>query len=92
MHEDYAFWLSLLRDGAEARGVPDVLARYQVATKSLSSDKLKAGKAVWQILRAEPGLSVWQALRGFSGYVRGAVWKRGLHRMQRWLRNSEPPG
>lgn len=82
MHEDYAFWLMLLRGGAEARGVPDVLARYQVAAGSLSSHKLQAARAVWQILRAEPGLPLWQALGGFASYAGGALWRRRPRRRE----------
>ncbi|WP_180325175.1 glycosyltransferase family 2 protein [Cereibacter azotoformans] len=76
MHEDYAFWLSLLRQGAEATGLPDVLAFYQVSPKSLSGRKLQAARAAWSILRAEPGMTLPLLVTGFAGYAAQALWRR----------------
>lgn len=76
MHEDYAFWLSLLRSGACATGLPQVLADYRVAAGSHSGRKLQAAQAVWRILRAEPGLSWPRAAAGFAAYALGAVGRR----------------
>lgn len=76
MHEDYAFWLALLRTGACATGLPDVLADYRVAAGSHSGQKLRAAQAVWRILRAEPGLDWPRAAAGFARYALGAVARR----------------
>ncbi len=47
--QDYATWLMLLRDGAVAHGINEVLVRYRVASGSLSSNKFKSIKQVWEI-------------------------------------------
>ena len=47
--QDYATWLSLLRDGTVAYGINETLVRYRVGKNSLSSNKLKSIKQVWQI-------------------------------------------
>lgn len=47
--QDYATWLMLLRDGAVAQGINEALVRYRVASGSLSSNKFKSIKQVWEI-------------------------------------------
>ena len=47
--QDYATWLMLLRGGAAARGINEALVKYRVASGSLSSNKFKSIKQVWEI-------------------------------------------
>jgi teichuronic acid biosynthesis glycosyltransferase TuaG len=47
--QDYATWLMLLRSGVIAHGVDEVLVRYRVSNNSLSSNKFKSIKQVWEI-------------------------------------------
>lgn len=47
--QDYATWLSLLRGGAVACGINETLVRYRVGNNSLSSNKFKSIKQVWEI-------------------------------------------
>ena len=47
--QDYATWLSLLRNGAVACGINETLVRYRVGSNSLSSNKFKSIKQVWEI-------------------------------------------
>ena len=47
--QDYATWLMLLRGGAVARGINEALVRYRVADGSLSSNKFKSIRQVWEI-------------------------------------------
>ena len=47
--QDYATWLMLLRSGAVACGIHEVFVRYRVASGSLSSNKFKSIKQVWEI-------------------------------------------
>lgn len=47
--QDYATWLMLLRDGIVAYGLNQVLVSYRVSKDSLSSNKLKSIKQVWEI-------------------------------------------
>ena len=47
--QDYAAWLQLLRSGTVAYGINEVLVRYRVSKNSLSSNKFKSVKQVWEI-------------------------------------------
>lgn len=47
--QDYATWLMLLRNGAVAKGINEAFVRYRVASGSLSSNKFKSIKQVWEI-------------------------------------------
>ena len=50
-HEDIALWFRLLRDGVQARGVPEVLAAYRQRSDSRSANKLKSACRRWIIYR-----------------------------------------
>lgn len=75
MHEDYRFWLSLLRGGVTAVGLPQVLGVYRVAAGSASSNKAKAARAVWDILGDE-GLALPRRVWHFSRYALRSVQNR----------------
>lgn len=60
--QDYATWLMLLRGGAVARGINDTLVRYRVASGSLSSNKFKSIKQVWQIQTQDEKINRLSAL------------------------------
>ena len=47
--QDYATWLKLLRGGVVARGINEALVQYRVSSNSLSSNKFKSIKQVWEI-------------------------------------------
>ena len=72
---DYALWLRLLRQGAVAHGLPEVLAEYRVRPGSLSSNKLKGALAVWRLLGDE-GIGPAQRALGFARYAGRAVRRR----------------
>lgn len=55
--QDYATWLMLLRNGVVARGINEVLVRYRVGRNSLSSNKFKSIKQVWEIQTQDEGIS-----------------------------------
>lgn len=59
--QDYATWLMLLRDGAVAHGINEALVRYRVASGSLSSNKLKSIKQVWEIQTQDEGINKFKA-------------------------------
>lgn len=75
VHEDYAFWLALLRQGVEARGLPEVLAEYRVRPGSRSSCKWRGARAVWQIL-GEEEIGLPRQLLCFARYAGGALARR----------------
>jgi glycosyltransferase involved in cell wall biosynthesis len=76
MREDYAFWLNLLRTGAVARGLPEVLADYRVGRNTRSSRKIQAARKTWGVLRREPGLGLPRAALGFALYALRALRRR----------------
>ncbi|MET8814037.1 glycosyltransferase family A protein [Streptomyces sp. NPDC004549] len=70
--QDYALWLSIMRDGADARGLAEPLAVYRShQAGSLSSNKLSLVPYNWELYRAHEGLSVPRATRALAG----AVWQ-----------------
>lgn len=77
-HEDYVFWLQLVRRAGTARRVPtpEPLADYLVRTGSLSADKRKAARWQWNIYRDIEGLDPIRAAWYFAHYAANAVMKR----------------
>ncbi len=47
--QDYATWLMLMRNGTLCLGLDDVLSHYRVVSGSLSSNKWKSIRQVWEI-------------------------------------------
>jgi teichuronic acid biosynthesis glycosyltransferase TuaG len=47
--EDYATWLYLMRHGSKAHGINEALVKYRKHSKSLSSNKLRSMKIVWNV-------------------------------------------
>ena len=61
-HEDIALWFQLLRDGAVARGVPEVLAAYRQRRNSRSADKLITACRRWSIYRKHLRLPFFRSI------------------------------
>ena len=51
MHEDFAIWLGISKEGIIAYGIDEPLLVYRLATSSKSSNKLKAAKMNWNTYR-----------------------------------------
>ncbi|MFR4626296.1 MAG: hypothetical protein ACLT8Y_07030 [Dorea formicigenerans] len=51
MHEDFAIWLSILKEGRKAYGVDEPLLIYRDAKSSKSGNKVKAAKMNWNTYR-----------------------------------------
>ncbi len=51
--QDYATWLKLLRSGEKAYGINEALVQYRIDGKSLSSNKFKSIKQIWEIQTGE---------------------------------------
>ncbi|NUW03023.1 glycosyltransferase family 2 protein [Streptomyces sp. CAI 127] len=70
--QDYALWLSIMRDGADARGLVEPLAVYRASQAgSLSSNKMSLVRYNWSLYREHEELSIPQATRALAG----AVWQ-----------------
>jgi teichuronic acid biosynthesis glycosyltransferase TuaG len=77
-HEDYVFWLDMVRRAGTARRVPnpEPLAEYLVRSGSLSADKRKAARWQWNIYRNVEGLGRLRSAWYFAHYAAIAVGKR----------------
>jgi teichuronic acid biosynthesis glycosyltransferase TuaG len=76
-HEDYAFWLEMVRRaGYAVRVGNEPLAWYCVRSSSLSSDKAKAARWQWNIYRNIERLSLPLAAWYFLHYAGNALTKR----------------
>lgn len=51
MHEDFAIWLSILKEGRKAYGVNEPLLIYRIAKSSKSGNKVKAAMMNWNTYR-----------------------------------------
>lgn len=60
--QDYATWLQLMRNGAIAYGIDEALVHYRVSSGSLSSNKFKSIKQVWEIQTKDENISKPAAL------------------------------
>jgi len=54
--QDYATWLKLLRDGSVAYGIDEALVGYRIDGESLSSNKLKSIRQIWEIQTQDEGI------------------------------------
>lgn len=68
MHEDFAIWLSILKEGKKAYGVDEPLLIYRIAKSSKSGNKVKAAKMNWNTYRYV-GLNPIEAAYYESWYV-----------------------
>lgn len=70
--EDTALWLLLLRQGYKAYGLPKVLSKYRIVSKSTSRNKFKAAYRYWKLLRSQEKLNFIKANFYFSKYAYNA--------------------
>lgn len=59
--QDYATWLMLLRKGVTAYGINEPLVKYRVSSNSLSSNKFKSIKQVFDIQTKNEGVNIVSA-------------------------------
>lgn len=60
--QDYATWLGLLRNGVIARGINESFVRYRITKDSLSSNKMKSIRQIWEIQTQDEHISKPSAL------------------------------
>ena len=68
-HEDIAMWFKILKDGALACGVAEVLAAYRQHSGSRSSDKLVSACRRWPIYRKHLQMSVPETISVMVRYA-----------------------
>lgn len=74
--QDAATWLQILKAGFKCYGLDEILAEYRRTENSLSSNKFKAVKGVWNLYRDIEHLSFPFSCYCFVRYAFLAVWKR----------------
>ncbi len=68
-HEDFAYWMILLKNGYKAVGDPKVLADYRVRKNSRASNKWTSAKGRWDIYRKVLKLPLYQSVGAFARYT-----------------------
>lgn len=67
--EDYATWLSILKQTQYAYAVPETLAKYRVYSNQSSSKKINMAQENWNLYRNIENLNVFKTLYYFSHYA-----------------------
>lgn len=67
-HEDFACWLSILKDGGEAYGIDEPLLIYRLQEKSKSSNKIHSAIMNWKTYKIS-GLNLVERIRYMSIYA-----------------------
>lgn len=79
-HEDYLYWLRILKKTERAHRVPEPLAYYRIRQGSVSSNKIRVAGYVWKIYREYERLPLLRSLRCFGWYTFKSVVKYGMKR------------
>ena len=74
--QDASLWITLLGKGFIAQGINEVLMKYRVHSQSISANKVKAAKQVWNLYFNLHRLGFLKSIYCFSFYVFNAVKKR----------------
>ena len=77
-HEDFAFFLELLRKEEISRKIGFVVGKYRIQESSVSSNKLKSEIWKWSIYRKYEKLSLVESIYYFSNYI-----YRGMRKYKR---------
>lgn len=68
-HEDYVFWLRLLKHGCVAKGLQEVLAAYRLLSDSRASNKIASAVRRWHVYRKYLKMSFFKSFRCFVQYA-----------------------
>ncbi|TCC93953.1 glycosyltransferase family 2 protein [Pedobacter frigiditerrae] len=75
-HEDWVFWLDLMKKNIIGYGIKEELIYYRIRKGSVSSNKLKVIGYTWKILRESEKLGFIESVYHFTKYAFATVWKR----------------
>jgi len=73
--QDYALWLKLLKTGKSAHIYNNPLSKYRIVSNSLSRNKFKKAKNMWQVYRNIEKLNLVKSCYVFSHYAIRALFK-----------------
>lgn len=74
-YDDFVLWLEILKRGHIAMGLNEDLMRYRVMGQSVSRNKIKSARMVWQTYRQIEKLSLYVSAVHFARYVLNA-WRK----------------
>jgi len=74
--QDTSLWITLLGKGFIAYGIDEVLVKYRVHSGSISANKAKAAKQVWNLYFNIHKIGLLKSMYCFSFYVFNAIKKR----------------
>lgn len=75
-YDDYILWLEILKSGINAHGLNECLARYRVMESSVSSNKKRALKWVWNIYYRQQKLGLIKSVYHLANFVFNASLRR----------------
>lgn len=78
LHEDYALWLRLARNGAKIIGINEPLVCYRILADSRSFNKFKSAKGRFRIYLDQEKLGLIKSLYYFFHYVTNGIMKKLL--------------
>lgn len=73
--QDYATWLMLMRNNTDCYGLNEILTHYRVMSNSLSSNKWKSIKQVWQIQTNNENINKFSAAINICLFITNAFIK-----------------
>lgn len=76
--EDTALWLSILKKGYKAYCLHEEMAMYRLVKGSVSSNRIRAAKNLWFLLRKNENLPLYYSIWCFVNYSLNAVNKHYL--------------
>ena len=77
LHEDYIFWLQILKKYKVAYGINEPMLEYRVSEKSKSGNKLRSAAMTFGVYRYI-GLNIFQCIYYFAAYAVNGVKKHYL--------------
>lgn len=75
-HEDYATWLTIIKQLPAAHGLNETLGYYRVNRNSVSSNKARAVRWTWDIYRKSQNISFVKSAYYLTGHILQAMRKR----------------
>jgi len=76
IRQDTNLWITLLKQDYKAYGINEVLVKYRVHSNSISANKVKAAKGVWNLYFNIHKFGLIKSIYYFSFYAFNAVKKR----------------
>ncbi|MDC9721803.1 MAG: glycosyltransferase family 2 protein [Urechidicola sp.] len=74
--QDASLWITLLGKGHIAKGIDEVLMKYRVHSQSISANKVKAAKQVWNLYFNLHRLGLFKSMYYFYFYAFNTIKKR----------------